>query len=411
MSMIIPDELIYASPVKSLGADANYVEYSPVSGTTFNANDNIRINISSSTHFLDLQKSYLSFDLYITDTSGSSGTVAGGSGCIYRVSESLGGLQISDLQNYGVMCKLANDTATSTRQNALKCLEGFGADTSFSYTDGVPTTGRRVCHSLKTPLHQIKQLLPLPYASLSLDIQLDSLNNFVKNASATAFTLKNVRYKGFLVKVDNEYLQKVQDAFSQGSTMKIPFQNIRSYNLKPSAVSRQSFIVNTGVADSIRSWLMCQRESTAINSNTTDALALFSNNYLSWYYTNVNGSRYPANFYVNTNTVKTDTQNPLSVENLMHLMCSYDNDASFVNYVSPINTTNNNQVNTNQFYFYNLAVNRSFGSGVSSRDGLLEIAVEYSTVPDSTESISIFVAVDGVIEISNSSVYSRFTSL
>lgn len=412
-SLIIPNELVYASPNKSLEVEGNYQEFSPISGTTFNANDNIRFNIASSTHFLDTQRSYLKYDLYITSTSGSVNSYLGGCSPLYRISESLGGLMVSDIPNYNVMVALQNSVAPTTKQNFLKAVEGYSLVQAFGTNDSVSSSyGRKVCTSLRTPIANIKNHLPLPFASYQIDITLDTLNNVIKNASGSAYTLKNVRYCAFLVKPSVEYLQQVQSAFASGSSMKLPFEQIRSFSSKLSTNAQQALIFNVGVADSVRSFVSTQRLSTSINSASSDSFNNFTLNNQNYYFFNVSGRRLPSNFYAQCGNVVGDTAYSIASENAMLLCASVDNDFSQLNWNQSVDTTNSQSVsNTQQFIFYPFASSRSFGSGIKTSDGIVEYNMSFSTSPAGTETANTFISLDGIIEISSSSVSCRYTNL
>jgi hypothetical protein len=409
MSLIIPNELIYSSPKKNITSSGNYQSFAPVSGTSFTANENIRIVVSSSTHFLDYQKSYISYDMILTDSAASTGSVLAGVAPLYRVSEQLGGLQVSDIPSYNTMCGIFNACASSTKQNALKSLEGYGDLNAYSSTGSLGTYGRKCLHSLKTPLAGIQQLLPLPYASYQLDVQLDTVNNTVAKSTATNYTIRNVRFNAFLVKPDGEYLSQVQNAFSQGQTMKIPFEQIRSFNLRPNTSLQQNLIMNVGVVDSIRSFLMTSRLTGSVNTNTTDAFALYTNGGLDNYFFNINGTRFPQNYAVSCKN-SNDSTASISAEQLIMAMSSVDNDFSQLNsynYVSGANAG----TNINEFVYYYFATNRSFGSGIETRDGVIDIQLNYSSAPVATTVINCFVSHDSILEISQNTVSVRNTNL
>ena len=408
---LIPNELIYASPQKNIEMEGNYQEFSPLSGTSFTANDAFRINVASSTHFLDFQRSYLKYDLCITSTSASVCSNLGGVAPIQRISESLGGLQISDIPSYATMVALQNSVASSTKQNFLKATESYGVPTAFGTQDGVSSTwGRKVIHSLRTPLAGVRQLIPIPYCSYTLDITLDTLNSVIKNASGSAYTIKNVRFVAYLVKPSGEYLQQIQSAFSQGGSVKLPIEQIRSFTSRLSNVAQQSLLYNVGVCDSIRSFVACQRLSTSINSATTDAYNLFTLNALEWYFLNVSGKRFPQNFNCVVNNVKTNANYSISQEQAMLLCASVDNDFSQLNF-SQSTDTSSDVSNTQQMLFYPLASSRSWASGVSSKDGVVECQLSYSSTPAGTETVNCFISMDAIVEITNSSVHIRYTNL
>jgi len=413
MSLIIPNELVYASPQKNIDIESNYQEFSPISGTSFNANDNIRFNISSNTHFLDMQKSYLKYDLYVNSTSASVNSYLGGTAPLYRISEQLGGLQISDVPNYNIMCALQNSVASSTKKNFLQSVEGYSLVQAFGTADSVSSSfGRKVCHSLRTPLAGVKQHLPLPFASLQIDITLDTLNQVIKNASGSAYTLKNVRFCAFLVKPSPEYLQQIQSAFSNGGSMKLPIEQIRSFTSKLTATTDQSLLFNIGVADSVRSFVSCQRVAASVNSATTDSFATFTLNALQNYYFNVSGKRVPQNFPVNCNNLVGNTQYSIGSEQAMLLCCSIDNDFSQLNWNQSVDTTNSQAVsNSQQFIYYPFASSRAFASGVGTRDGVVEIQLSYSSAPATTDVVNSFISMDAILEITNSSIHIRYTNL
>ncbi len=109
-----------------LDGDINFVSYRPVSGETFTSGKTFKININSDNEFLVPQKSYLKFNLKLTGgatTAGNCLTTLGAASVINRVTTSVSGRTIEDLQNYGSYVSCLYKRTPATQQNILKQLE------------------------------------------------------------------------------------------------------------------------------------------------------------------------------------------------------------------------------------------------------------------------------------------------
>jgi len=96
----------------------------------------------------------------------------------------------------------------------------------------------------------------------------------------------------------------------------------------------------------------------------------------------------------------------------MILLASVDNDYSALSFPQSTDSTSSNGVsNTGQFIYYPFSTSRAFGSGISTKDGVIDCQLSYETAPAGTEVVNTFISMDAIIEVSNSAVYIRYTNL
>ena len=414
--LYIPNQLIYRTPDRNVAIESsNYTSFIPVAGSSFTPGQNFSIKIASPNEFLDFQKSYLKYNLTITCTGGSStvgSSYLGGVQAIKRIVTNIGGVQIEDIQDYNVLCSLAYAKYTTERQNFLRRVEGYGVITSFIAGSDGATNGRVVTHSLQIAISKVQNYIGLPFirGGLRLDFTLASLTSFQSSQGFyldSNVVVSNVSFRGMMVKPTQAYLQQVQATMASGKSMKIPLIIVKSYNSQPVAVSSQDITYNIGIHQSLKGVIMCQRLVANVGASTTDDFKNYTLNNLKSYYIKTSGKRFPSNFEVSCSNVNTVTEG-LSCEKEMIACCSIDNDFSGYNsnvdLVATTGAITSGTHNIDEFISYNFSPDNSFGSGIPTSDGIIQLALTYSSAPATSTVINTFIGVDALLEISQDTV-------
>lgn len=375
--------------VKSAG---NVFSYSPISGSSYGAGDYITIKISSQNAFMDPQKSWLSYDLTVTD-SGTGVSSLGGTSVLKDVQTVISGKVVESIYNYNVLNAIHNQHVPTDRKSTLTVLEGFNSALTAS-TGFTTTKPRTIHHSLQNCLGKVTDtLIPLPYliGGVELNIITASINELAMNASLTAYTISNVRFNAYLVSPDPAISQSFQASLDAGNTAYIALPIVKSYTTKPVASTESAHILNVGINDSIRSVLQVERLAGSVNVVGTDDFALFTNNAKTSFNVSINNSKYPANSNIGCGNVGATKVDP---GNLMYALISQDNDFSGFSFLGDTLGTN-----TEQFLTYTFAGSPELGSGVASLDGQVIVNTTYSSAPVGTEVVNSFVLIDALLGI------------
>jgi hypothetical protein len=151
--------------------------YSSNSGTKL-----IRINLSSSTEWLDPQSVRLCYTLNNVDSRANRQlrTIGGAFSFFSRVRLMAGGTMVEDIMDYNRVHNMFSQlTSTNTRQN--EDIEAFGINggdrnsASEANFPGIDPAGRKtVCTKLLCGLFNQIKYLPMQYIQLCLEIELDS---------------------------------------------------------------------------------------------------------------------------------------------------------------------------------------------------------------------------------------------
>ena len=156
---------------------AGSATYSSVSGTKL-----IRINLSSSSEWLDPQSVRLSFQLNNKDGTANHQlrTVGGAYAFFSRARLLAGGVLVEDLMDYSRMHHMFSEL-TSSNSKRNEDIESFGINTSdlTTYTTATipgiaPNRSKVVCTKLLFGLLNQQKFLPMQYLQLTLELELDS---------------------------------------------------------------------------------------------------------------------------------------------------------------------------------------------------------------------------------------------
>ena len=405
--LIIPREFDYSTISDDVAKESNYVSFSPVSGTSWGPSQNIDFRISSNDQFINFQNSFLRYTLSITDTSTASHSTLGGISVLQTITEKVGGLMISNENDYNNRMAITYSKLPAHHKNKLKTLEGYSSNALFSYTGLSSSNGRTVYHQLSTPLWESNQLFPLAFVNnLELSITTAPLNSVRILAAASTYVITNCELVLHMVRPTDGYLSAVQASLNGGRQMSIPLNIKRSYRSSLAATTQQVINLSLPVCDSITGVLITQRENSVMDSATNDEFANYTNNALKEYYFESSGKRYPQNFPVRScNTV---SNGPIEVQNIA-FGSLFDVNNSFTMNADIV--SGSTATNVEQCILYNFVSNSHFGNGIKSNDGRLGVNLSYYTAPDGTENIVIYIAMDAILSITKDAPYLRFTAL
>ena len=393
----IPDSLSYKRPETVIDGDSNFVEFQPVAGSTFTQDQSLKIRVNSADEFLDVRRSYLKYDLALTGgatTAGNMISELGGASVLRRITTTISGSQIEDFDDYNLSLSVKYAQLPETNKNFLKQVEFYNNQTVLTSSASAYSNGRTCCHALRTALFECDRVFPLAFvrSGIELDIVLAPVNDLIiGDSDTTGYQISNVRFVACMIKPTQSYMKSFQSTLESGNTAHIPLHITRNVKLAPTTTTDQTNIMNIGFYKSLRSFFGVFRESTSINSATTDSFKLNSLNGLKQYSVRVGSNKYPRNFDIGTTySITSATVRP---EFLMQSLVSMDNSYAHFNAVDPTSNTNN-------YIYYNWASNESPGSGIATEDGSITLNHIYHTAPGGTETYSFFFLIDGVLKIS-----------
>ena len=403
VSLNVPLRMTYSDPDSLIDGSLNYVNFGPVAGSSWVANESFDINISSPDRVLDVSKSYLKYKVQLTGTTSTTASavtsVLGGASVLQRVVTSVGGLQVEDIQNYGCYLSLLYKRSTAETQNMLKVLEGYGDQNAFAGSANANTNGRVVCHALRTALTESDKHIPLfaIRSGITFSFTTSTLNDFIAttNSGATGYKISDVSFVAALVKPEPSYIDNFMSGISGGRSAQIPMQLVRNVRFKPSTLTQQETNLHIGQLKSLRQIMGVCRESTSINSSSTDSYALDALNALNSYYYMVGSDRYPQNKEIFTNNaIASGSVDP---ESVMQMLVSLDNTYAWLNPQSGSNSFADDKDNV--FAPYTFASNRSIGAGVMTSDGFIQLIHKYNSAPAGTETVDLFIVYDAILKL------------
>ena len=338
----------------------------------------------------------------VSTTSGSTAIISaqGASAVLQRITTSVSGRSIEDINNYNSYCSALYKRLPDTEQNFLKEVELYTNQAQLSASANAASNGYTVCHAMRNALFESDQMIPLPFIAggISIEVELAPVNKLLAATSsgATGYTVSGVELVACMVKPSDSYLKSFQQTLLAGREGVIPITTIRNFRVSPSTTTAdQTIPVSVGFHRSVRSFLATQKLTSNINSSSADEFALETLNGLKEYYVQIGSRRFPRNYTIKTQN-STASGAP-TAEHYMQALCSLDNTWPHMNAVAHSGT------NTGQFIYYGFSSNRGFGSGEPSEDGQIILNLTYNSAP-SAAYMDLFLHIDGVLKIGASDV-------
>lgn len=358
------NSLVYQQPSRDVSGELNFLEFSPISGSSFSAGNSFEINVASPDGFVDPSKTWLQYTLTATagttHASGALDSNLGAVAVIKRVDSIVSGVEIESIDNYNHYYSMISKRQPRTYRDQLQPeLEGQGK----GFYTGDSTTASIVCnHALRIGLFEGQQKhIPVCFmrSGVNFRFTLDS-SVYVTGSTVSTWTVSDVRLVCGMLKPNPAYLQDFQRKLESGGSAIIPMQLVRNLNFVCTTSTSQEAQLTCGYLKSLRSLMGAFRSaSTAFNTDTRNNLSEF-------YFQN-STTRYPLN-----KTIKTSGRN---AENLMIALSSVDN--TYAHMGVPSSIVNN----TDHLIYYSFASNAEFGSGISVVDGAIRFSQVYSSAP------------------------------
>ena len=403
VSLNLTQKLTYNEPNSIVDGDLNYTQFQCVSGQSWSASESFDINVSSPDRVLDVSKSYLKFKLQMTGTTGTSGSavtsVLGGAAALQRVQTSVGGLLIEDIQNYPVYVSTIYKRCTKEQQEMLKVLEGYSDQNAFAGSANANTNGRVVVHALRTCVSESDVHMPLfaIRSGITFSFTTSTLNDLIAttNTGATGFKVSEVYFVAALVKPSPAYIDNFMAGISGGKSASVPLQIVRNVRFKPTTLTQQETNLHIGQLKSLRQIFGVCRESTSINSSSTDSYALDALNALNSYYYMIGSERFPQNKEIFTNNAV--ASGAVDPESVMQTLVGLDNTYGWM---SPFAGSNLYADDKDCIFApYTFASNRSIGAGMATSDGFIQLVHKYNSAPAGTETADLFIVYDAMLKL------------
>ena len=321
-------EIQHAEPDRESAGQISMVKLQPLSGTTATPGQNVTLLSVNSNNFLDLDKSYITFDVTLQPT-GSTTTAnfitPTGATCFFQnVIETLGSQILPPLLDYPLLKAIENATASKSRKEFITKTEGYSVATVTSNTSGVScSSGNAVRFQIPVPCQAISSNSLLPLAFLNGGYKLDILTNQFSNcfgyaASATAgstYTLSNIALMQALVKPPDEVIRRYLEKLTNDEFIYFPMEGVRNFSLPTNMGT--SVVLNTPINfnQSVDQITVTYRKTANITGGlayctSTDTLS-------SWQY-NMNQINYPQNHFISA-----EGATPVSQENLLQTIRTY----------------------------------------------------------------------------------------
>ncbi|KAJ3308316.1 hypothetical protein HDV04_001382 [Boothiomyces sp. JEL0838] len=297
----IHESMTYLQTSPTIAGSINWVSFKPIGPTSYGSNSSATIKVTSNTELLNLQRSYLKFQLTVTLPSGVTLPVLspfGASAAFKSIQEQWGGLALNTFDNWNIVNSIRNLTSTKERQDIANICEGFAAyNTVTTYGTPTPQVGPTLtagaadtyCIPIPTGV-DTDQLIPI--AALNSGIQY--IYNFAPDAEVFSgtggqptYTISNLEFVACLVTPPASYLSQLSEGLNKGADLKVTCSMYKVFNASLTAgMTPQNILVNTGFYDSVNTL-------TVVTKNTSTPNVMKSN--VIDFYVSVDSKRYPRN--------------------------------------------------------------------------------------------------------------------
>ena len=405
----VPDEMQYTRPNQKVGGETTWVSYRPTEAGPFVSDQSFSINVSSTSHFLQPDKTFLKYKVSLVGGSATAGTTSLSTMSLVAplkdVSFSLGGVRVESIRNYNQYVSIERKRTTAERTNLLKELEAIGDPTCLSASADKLVKGRYCMHALENALGEMNDALPLPFirGGVRVEIQLDSFNNVMAgNANGhTNYRIEDVQLICGMIKPADSYMKEFQASLEAGRFANIPIVATKSYQTVLNASTAQTVDINCGFLQSLKSIMATQRVASVFNSVASD---LFNNDThagLKKWSVQVGSSKYPLNMDINvSNDVSVATPDPtglaLAVAALSSHATGFDNKTAQAD-------------NKDCFLYYNWSLD--YNNGVSVSDGKVTLTLDYNTSPTVGNVLDVYAQCDALIQIGSGEIILNERSL
>ncbi|KAJ3270384.1 hypothetical protein HDV01_007850 [Terramyces sp. JEL0728] len=353
-------------PQTELGVP-NYVSFKPVQATTFNPNDTIQIKLSSNNELFNFERSYWKYTITPSVTGSTNGNYLnpmGSSAIVSSIQEQIAGTMLPVYNNYNIKNSVRLFTASQERQSIQSATESFIANTtgtlqvatSTSYISPIPSG---------TDWNQAMIPLCAFNGGMSYFITLAPANQVFTTGT---YTVSNVELVAHLVTPPQSFLEDLDNGLRDGHQLQIPVNLYKSIPMPLTSATTQDLILNTNYLQSLNSICCITHDSTS---------GFFNNsNIVQDWYINCNGQRWPRNKLI-TAGIETIYQQ-LASQNTVY--------SSLNNSVQP-------------FQYFSWKACGDFNTGISTNNGVLDVAFDYTGGPSGATSYFIF-NYDAILSVS-----------
>jgi hypothetical protein len=344
MSLNIHESLTYSAPQMETTGEITFTSFKPYGATTFNPGESISIKMSSTTEFVNLERSYCKFQL-VTDSVGVLNP-QGASSVFNTVQDTVNGESLDLQRNWYIQrnIELCSDSA-SRKQITGQC-EGF-TNNSVGITTAVGYVMDSVMPVVTTLSQMNGKMIPLAFLNGGHVVNY-SLNPASVVVSTGTYQVRNFEIVLCMVKPEPSYLQEISKGLTSGGALKIPLTLTKSITTQLTTANIQTISLSVGYYSSINKISFVERNQTTPFVNNED---------LRNYYLLLDGQRFPRNKSVYTLN-----------ESIYQILAGYNSSISSISVPHP----------SQYFNQYSWKANSSFGSGISSSNGLVEISCDFS---------------------------------
>ena len=375
---------------------------------------------NSDNQYVDLNRSYMNFDLQELQANGSVASTAantlntfGAESIFSQITETYAGTTLPYIQNFNLYKASVNTNANVTRQQLLSLTSGFipnnGAALCAGNTTGliggqggmtIPATALApsapITYSVPVPLQALSSARQIPLCFLNggikLEIQLAPYNQVYQlrnttGAGANTYAISNVVLMLAFTKPPDDVLIDTQEKLNAGQFLDLPLELVKNYSISLQAGTTQQITQYIGYYKSLNSVTVLYRK--AANLNGANPL-FFSTDTLSTWFLNLNTQRYPQN-----KEIYCEGRTPLSRENQINIVRAFNTQ---LDSISPYVAAYNGMM------YWSWKENHSFQSGISSNNGVFQWIATFSTTCSSGDTIDLFLNYDVPLRIGASGI-------
>jgi len=419
-SLQLHPSLSYESPPQTIAGQINYVRFQPINASPFLPANDIIFRIQSSNEFVNVGRSYIKLTWQETDIPSSGGVTSalsssGATAFINSVLDTVGGNVLPVYRYPNHYQSYENKTATYDRQcnlfqqsqtllNPACCTSGTDARKSTT-TGSASLTGTAngasareftsyipVCSYLATST----RALPLCVINGGWEhrITLEQYNYaFAQYNTGSSYKITSAEFHAAMVKPSDMYLQDLKRELDLGSSIKIPVQFRKWYQVSLGPSGTQSIKLQTSFLNSLDSILIDHKAQATAVPGVDNFYGNSLTQNISSFFTVISGVRYPRTFDINSQKVASDG----SGQNQM-LLSSFE---TRYGHVQLPKGGVQGTTPTDAFLFYSFEATGEAYQGISTSDGYIELDLIYGTqAPSNGDPLNCFFNYSGTIIIS-----------
>jgi hypothetical protein len=224
---------------------------SPINGSIFRSDSSTSMiyNVAHSSQFLRTVMSFFTGKIVPYGANGqpivdaatrnsSLGAMAAWGRLVIR----FGSLVVEDIQSYADLLALYYATASKSKKNLLRKLEGYGNTEAFKLG------GQKYAHLLMSSLWVTDQAIPIPLVAnggVSIEVFLNPASTVFTSANVAYYQIESPTFKWMGISPNPSYVMGLRSAVASGRSVYIPFQKIHQFPSNGNGSNTQ--IINIGV--------------------------------------------------------------------------------------------------------------------------------------------------------------------